>query len=275
MIVRVVRDAVLALGLALALASAPAGAGASAGGSMGSAGGAARPPVALTASPARVDLAGAGRATVRVTNRGLQRVVVDVVRAGFALDLRGRPKIVAASAARRSAARWLTLRPRSVVLRPGAAAPVTVAAKPPARAEPGDHDALVLLTTRSRVTGRVAVRMRMGVVVVVRVPGAITRRLALRGVRVRERGRLRTIELVIANRGNVTESFARRGSVLVLEQRGRRIARLTAQPRTLRPGTLGVLQFRYRGPLSGPALARVDVVSESGRAIRRTMRLRL
>ncbi len=66
----------------LALASASAGASG------------ARPPVALTASPAHLELAGTGRATVRVTNSGTNPVVLDVRRAGFGLDLRGRPKIV-------------------------------------------------------------------------------------------------------------------------------------------------------------------------------------
>jgi hypothetical protein len=62
----------------LALASAPAGASE-----------AGRAPVALVASPAHVEIAGSGRTTVRVTNSGTRRVVLDLRRAGFALDLRG------------------------------------------------------------------------------------------------------------------------------------------------------------------------------------------
>src|SRR5262249_13969260 len=61
----------------------------------------ARPPIGLTASPAHVVLRGSGTTTVRVTNPGKRAVVVDVDRAGFALDLRGRPRIVRAD--RRSA----------------------------------------------------------------------------------------------------------------------------------------------------------------------------
>ena len=80
---------------ALALASVPADAGA------------ARKPVALMAAPARVVLAGTTRAAVRVTNSGTRRVAVDVSRAGFALTLRGRPRIVRRGA--RSAASWLKL----------------------------------------------------------------------------------------------------------------------------------------------------------------------
>ena len=115
----------------------------------------------------------------------------------------------------------------------------------------------------------------MGVVVVVRVPGTVRRGLGLRRVRVARRGRVRALELVVANRGNVTEYFTRRGTAVSLLRRGRRIARLTAEARTLRPATVGVLEFRYPRSLAGPVLAEVDVTSQSGRAIRRTLRLRL
>jgi hypothetical protein len=235
----------------------------------------ARAPAALTASPARVELAGAGSAVVHVMNRGDERAVVDATRAGFALDLRGRPEIVAARHAGRSARSWLRLRPRTLVLQPGASRALTVAVTPPRAASPGDHDALVVLTTRPRARNRVAVRMRMGVLVVVRVPGRLVHRLQLRGLRVVDRRLAHILELIVLNRGNVIESFARRRAVLSLHRSGRRIARLTAEPRTLRPGTRGVLRFRYRGTASGPALARVDVTSESGRVLRRTLRIRL
>lgn len=236
----------------------------------------ARPPVALTASPAHVALVGTARATVRVTNSGISRAVVDVSRAGFALDLHGRPKIVRRGGDARSATRWLRLRPRSLALGPGGSASVVIASKLPSRAEPGDHDALVLLTTRPRVKDGVAVRMRMGIVVVVRAPGSVVRRLELRGLRVVRSGRVRVLELGVANRGNVTESFARAHATVSLHREGRRIARLTADPRELRPRTRGVLQFHYRGAQRGWVTAQVDVSPEtSGRVLLRTFRIRL
>ncbi len=252
-----------ALPLVLALASASAGAGA------------ARPPVAITASPSHVDLAGSGRASVRVTNSGSSAVVLDVAQAGFALDLRGRPRVVAQRASRRSAAGWLAFRPRRLVLKPGGSGSVTIASEVPAHAEPGDHDALALFTTRRRAEGGLAARIRMGVVVVVRAPGRIVRHVAAHGMRVVGNGRARSLELTLVNRGNVTESFARARSVVSLERGGRRLARIHADPRELRPRTRGVLEFRYRGPLSGPAIARVDVTSESGQVVRRAFRIRL
>src|SRR5574340_1743679 len=234
-----------------------------------------RPPVALVVSPSRLSLAGAGRAVVRITNTGARPVVVDVTRSGFALDLRGRPKIVGAVGPR-TATRWLTSRPRSVAIRPGASGAVTVASRLPARAEPGDHDALLLFTTRRRVQDGVAVRMRMGVVVVVRAPGTVVRRIVVGTLRVTRpgHGRSRVLELAVANRGNVTEAIARSDATLSLFQGARRVAKLSATPRELRPRTRGLLQFLYRGAVRGRATARVDItLVGEGRILQRVFRI--
>jgi hypothetical protein len=79
----------------------------------------------------------------------------------------------------------------------------------------------------------------------------------------------------VANGGSVTEYFTRTRSVVSLIRRGRRLARLTGETRTLRPRTVGVLRFRYARRLAGPAIAHVDVTSQSGRILRRTLRVRL
>ena len=251
-------------GLAALLLLAPASAGASG----------ARPPVALTASPAHVDLAGSGRATVRVTNSGTRRVILDLRRAGFALDLRGRPRVVGQDAGNRSAASWLAFRPRTLTIGPGTSRAVAIVSRVPARAEPGDHDALVLFTTRRRIRDGLAVRVRMGVVVVVRAPGRIVRRLVLGGMRATRARGDRFLELAVTNRGNVTESFERGDTVVSLERGGRRLGRLVAEARSLRPGTRGVLRFPLRRGLTGPVLARLDLVSDAGR-VQRVYRTRL
>ena len=233
-----------------------------------------RPPLALTATPTRVALAGTARAEVRVTNPGLRAVVVDVGRAGFSLDLRGRPRVVAAGGPR-TAASWVTVAPSRFVLRPGASRSLTVASRTPRRAEPGDHDALVLLTTRPRRDGGVAVRMRIGVVVVVRAPGRIVRRLNVRHLRVRRAGRVPVLELRLTNRGNVTESLAR-GVVRVVLRRGALDIGLRAGGRTIRPRTDGVLRIPCPRLLQGSFTATVRVGSEPGRPpARRTFRVRL
>jgi hypothetical protein len=231
----------------------------------------ARPPIALSASPARVTLLGSGQAAIQVRNTGATPAVVEVARAGFRLDLRGRPRIAPPS----PGARWLTLRPRRLALAPGASASLAVAARLPRRAEPGDHDALLLLTTRPRRTNGVAVRVRLGVVVVVRAPGKIVRRLELRGLRVRRAGRRGTLELLVVNRGNVTEILQRERVLLTLGKPGRAPVRLRPETRTLRPRTRGIVAFRYRGPLRGWLTAQATVSAGHGLVARRAYRIQL
>jgi hypothetical protein len=247
--------------LALVLASAGAGAD--------------RSPVTLVAVPSHLTLDGTSRASVRVTNSGTKSVEVVASRAGFALDLRGRP-LIARSYEARSAAQWLTFRPERFALAPRSSISLVVSSKLPRRAEPGDHDALVLLTSRPFRNARVAVRVRLGVVVVVRAPGKVVRRLELRALRVARRRYGRALELVIANRGNVTESLRRAHAVVSHARTGRRVATLVARSRELRPRTMGIVEFRLRGRPHGWMTARVVIPAESGRRrLQRTFRIRL
>jgi hypothetical protein len=191
------------------------------------------------------------------------------------LDLRGRPRIVRRGRAR-SAASWLTLRPTHFALAPHAVASLAVSSKLPRRAEPGDHDALVLLNTRPLGKGRVAVQLRMGLVIVVRAPGKVVRRLELRGLRVARRGKHRALDVIVVNRGNVTQSLQRARAVVSHRGGGRRVATLVAGSRDLRPRTRGIVEFRVRRGLRGVMTARVVIVAEPGRRIlRRTYRIRL
>jgi len=216
----------------------------------------------LSVSPPRVVLAGAGQMSLRVA--ASRPVPVEAAPAGFALDLRGRPRIVPTAAG--GAARWLTVRPRRFVAGP-AGTFVTVTMRPPAAARPGDHDALLLLTALPPARLRVDVRARIGVVVSVRVPGPVTRRLELRGVRVRRRGRLRVLELAVANRGDVTESLRRRRLTVVLMRRGRVFARLLPVARELLPRSSGVVEVPYRGRVRGRVTARVVLAGAHGRVV--------
>jgi hypothetical protein len=255
----------LSLVVLVALPLVPASAGAGAG----------RAPVALTATPARVLLTGSGGTSVRVTNSGTKRVAVDISRAGFALDLRGRPRIVA-SPSGRSAAGWLTLRPMHFTIEPRSTESLVVTAKLPRGAEPGDHDALALLRTRPVANGRVAVRLRLGVVVVVRAPGAIVRRLELRRLRISRRARATLIQITVANPGNVTESLRGARAVLSRTKNGPVLAAALAPSRDLRPRTQGIVSFQYRRTLRGPMTARVVIPADGGRGrLERTYWIRL
>jgi hypothetical protein len=231
-----------------ACALAPASAGASV----------ARPPLSLVASPSRVILVGKAREIIRINHSGGGRVIVDVTRAGFALDLRGRPRIIAGRAGSRPAASWLRIRPRRLAIAPGGDALFTVSSFPPRQAEPGDHQALVLLTTRPQPRRGLAVRMRLGIVIVVRVPGRIVRRLVPLALRVRRLPRARLLELTVANRGNITELLDRGCVLITLRRRNRVLARLRLVQRRLLPGTRGIAELRYRGRARGRVLALVE-----------------
>jgi hypothetical protein len=220
------------------------------------------PPVAaLTASPAHVTLAGAGHAVIRVTNTGARAVVVDAARAGFSLGPRGRPRVAPAA----EATAWHALGPRRVVLAPHASAAVQVSVKPPVDAPPGDHAALVLLTTQAAAPGSVGVRVRIGVTVVVRIAGRVLHRLAVSSVRAR-RG---VVGVVLANRGNVVE---RKRVEVALVSHGTVVARLRSGVRELLPHSSAIVELRYRGAARGRVTARVSL---GARARPRNFRVRL
>jgi hypothetical protein len=89
--------------------------------------------VSLTASPTHVTLSAGGQQVVHVAALGHGSLSVQARVAGFALDLRGRPRIVSAS----DAAPWLSVRPRRIVIgRHGGQ--LTVSSRRPLHARPGD-----------------------------------------------------------------------------------------------------------------------------------------
>jgi len=211
--------------------------------------------IGLSASPLRLTLRGSSAAAVTVRNPGRRSLVVEVSRAGFNRSLRGRPHVRPA----RGASSWLRVRPRRLRLAPGGKAVLRLRAAAPRRAEPGDHPALVLLTTRPLGVHRVRVRLRVGVVVDLRVPGRIVRRLDARTLTVRARRGLRLLEVLLVNRGNVTEQLGRDGLRLVLSRDGRTLASLRPARGELLPRSTGLAEFAYRGPVRGPVVARIEV----------------
>ncbi len=235
-----------------------------------------RPLVSLVATPSTVVLAGRARQTIRIENTGRKRVVVDVVRTGFGLDLRGRPRILPRGGPR-TATSWLTVRPVTLAIPPGGSRPLTLSSRVPRRAEPGDHGALILLATRPSRRGAVFVRMRLGVVVVVRAPGRIVRRLVPLRVRVRRAGRFRLVELVVANRGNVTEVLGRGCVSVSLRRGGKVLTRLGSTPRHFLPRSSGIEELRYRGPVRGWVRAVIESSkrAQCGRLPPRSFRIRL
>ena len=126
------------------------------------------------------------------------------------------------------------------------------------------------------MSARVAVRVRLGVLVVVRAPGTVVRRLQLQGLRAIQRGGRRLLGLGVVNHGNVTETLSR-VRVIVAQTGSRRPSEtFVARTRDVRPHTRASFEFRLRTRLRGAATARVVIPGAGGRkAIRRTYRLRL
>jgi hypothetical protein len=139
---------------------------------------------------------------------------------------------------------------------------------------PGDHPALVLLTTRPLGVKQVRVRLRVGVVVDLRIRGRIVRQLDAKALTVRRRGAWRLLELRLVNRGNVTELLGRAGLRLALVRKGRMVARLRPRPCELLPHSAGIATFPYRGSLRGAVVARIELRPPL-RGPRRSFHLRL
>jgi hypothetical protein len=109
--------------------------------------------------------------------------------------------------------------------------------------------------------------MRLGVRISVRVPGKVVRRVAVRGLRVRRNGRARSLDVTVANLGDVIETS---GVTIVLSGRGR-VERVHAELREVLPRTRAILTARYVGVLRGRVLCRVELDGVPTR----TFRLRL
>src|SRR5439155_440021 len=184
--------------------------------------------------------------------------------------LRGRPRVT-------SAGRWLRVEPVRLKLPPRGSAELEVAVAKPHGAAPGDHAALLLLTTHPPAGRRIVARLRLGVVVVARVPGLLVRRLALVGLRVARRARATVVDLVVANRGNVDEWIgARRLSVRLL-RRGRVVASLWATPRRLLARSHGLVRVTCPRAVHGRlrAVLQLSRPRDGVAVLRRSLRLRL
>jgi hypothetical protein len=199
------------------------------------------------------------------------RLLLRTSVAGLTLDGRGRPQITG----RRDAASWLRVQPRSILAGPNGANFV-VTSRRAAGARPGDHTAIVLLTATAPARKGIAVAMRVGLVVTVRVSGRSIRRIEVVAARARAAPRGgRLIAVTVANRGERIESIGGARLAVTLLRRGRIIGRFRVARRLLLPRTRAVVAFRTRAAVHGPVVARVAIVRPDGGTTARTFRLRL
>jgi len=227
---------------------------------------AAPPPVALTATPAHVALAGAAVQAITVANPGKTVAVVEARLAGFALDLHGRPHVVA----QRDRAVALSIAPQRFALAPGATGTVLIASTILRGAAVGDHVGLVLLTTQPRGGAGVGVRMQIGVPVTIRVPGAVRRRVVFEGLRLAKS----MLELHFHNTGNVTALIGARRFRIELRRNGRELATLQVRRRELLPGARSVVDVRLPQHLHGRMRAVVVADDGGGGMLRRAFALK-
>jgi hypothetical protein len=226
---------------------------------------------ALSVTPTHLALAAGGRATVHVYGITGGRLALRAAIAGLALDGRGRPQIVSG----RDAAPWLRVRPQTILAGPTGATFV-VAARRPSGARPGDHTAIVLLTATGLNRKGIAVAMRVGLVVAVRVSGRSIRRVEVLTARARRTplgGRL--IAVTIANRGDRIESIGGSALELSLAQRGRVLARFHGIKRKVLPRTRAIVTFHVPPRIRGDVVAFVTVRRPGGKAVARRFPLRL
>jgi hypothetical protein len=190
--------------------------------------------VALAASPARVALVAPASRTIDLRNAGATALVVDVARTK----------------------RWVNVRPGHLVVGARSSARLTLRV---GAGVPGDHQLLVLFSARPRETGRVAVRIRLGLRLRIHVPGRVVRRLEVQRLQVRSRKRVRLLLLAVANRGNVAEQL--RGlATVTLFRGGRLLSRLRPRVRgELFPGAHAVLAMPYSGGARGFVTAVVTI----------------
>jgi hypothetical protein len=100
------------------------------------------------------------------------------------------------------------------------------------------------------------------------------RRLEPRRLTVRRVGARRLLELLLVNRGNVTERLGADRLRLVLRRRGRTFATLRPRRRELLPRSEGIVEFAYRGPVRGRVLAWIEL-RPPGSGLPRPFRVRL
>lgn len=224
--------------------------------------------LALAAAPQRLALPAAGHAAVTVRNFGDRTADVAVAVARYRLDLRGRPLIGGPSGA------WVRVAPARLVIAPRGVAAVDVTAAAGRGARPGDHSVVVTFTGAT-TAGGARVVARLGVVVAVRVPGRIVRRLAVGGIATSRGGGGRVLTVRVRNTGNVDVWLGRAAVVVRASSRGRVVAAWRRGGRRLLAGSQTLFTWRVP-PRLALRLVRVDVAVQAGHAsVRRRYRLRL
>jgi hypothetical protein len=210
--------------------------------------------VGLSVTPPRLIVPAGLAAEVVMTNPGPNAETYTLDTGNYTIRPDGRVVVDPALPPARSAKRWISVLPRTLRLDPGRSATVTVVTRRVRIAAPGDHQAVVLATAGAPASSGVSVRARVGIPVLVRVPGGITREISVAKPRVVVISGSPALRLRLRNIGNVNERLLPGQIQLQVVRRGRVVRRVAGPARTLLPGGVSFLTVPYRGPAGAVTL---------------------
>jgi hypothetical protein len=216
----------------------------------------------LSVTPTQLILIGSSKGTFTVRNPSKSAIPLTATIGNYIIKPNGRVVVDPKLPPKRSAKRWLTISPKRFTVKANGTFELKVRSHPGRKAGPGDHHALVLFTTKPSAKGKVLVRTRIGVGVLVRVKGKLKRRLAIASLSATRSKH--TLRLVIANRGNINERLLKHRVSLALVQGKRTVQKLWAPPRQILPQSRTVYSLSYRSGLKGKLKAIVIVRPVNG-----------
>ncbi|MFZ4755880.1 MAG: hypothetical protein ACOYL4_07710 [Miltoncostaeaceae bacterium] len=207
--------------------------------------------ISLSVNPSTLQMRAGEARQVTVTNIGGAAANLRATVGDYGMTPGGTVILNPRTAPPASAARWVTVTPSTLALVPGQSAVLDVQSTAPSTARPGDHEALILLSGSPVRPGRgtVQVDVRLGIGMLINVPGDLRRDLVLTRVRERGHGATRTLQIGLTNRGNVNEVIGR-GQAKVTFRQGRRVfTRVLPGRRTILPGARATVTIRCPGTL--------------------------
>ena len=216
----------------------------------------------LSVTPTQLILVGASKGTFTVRNPSKNSIALNAAVGNYIIKPNGRVVVDPKLSPKLSAKSWLAISPKHFTVKANGEFELKVRSHPGRKAGAGDHHALVLFTSKPSAKGKVLVRTRIGVGVLVRVKGKLKRKLAItRLSALRSKHRLR---LVIANRGNINERLLRHRVSVTLKHGKETVQKLWGQPRQILPHSRTIYALSYRSGLNGKITALVTVRPVNG-----------
>lgn len=218
--------------------------------------------VTLAVRPTELVLVGASRGVFTLRNPTEKSVTLNAAIGNYKIKSNGTVVVNPKVPRKGSAKRWLAISPKTLTLEAHESGSLNVAARPAKHAGPGDHNALILFTTAPKGKGRVLVRTRIAVAVLVRVKGKLRRKLVAQSLSANhKKHRLR---LTVYNKGNINERLPKHSLEVALKKGSRIVERISAPPRDILPRSRSVYELPYKHGLKGKLTALVTLRPVNG-----------